>query len=118
MKNQTTHTITFQPGDIVCDGVPHEANLLRVALLEGVHINASCGGTGACGKCKVEIMEGEYEGGKSSKLSDEDYEAGQRLACRVKVMGDLTVVIPEESRMGDAVALTLSLIHIYAADDL
>lgn len=106
MKDQNTHTITFQPGDIVCDGVPHEANLLRVALLEGVHINASCGGTGACGKCKVEIMEGEYEGGKSSKLSDEDYEAGQRLACRVKVMGDLTVVIPEESRMGDAVALT------------
>jgi len=106
MAEEITHTITFQPGDIVCDGVPHEANLLRVALLEGVHINASCGGTGACGKCKVEITEGEYEGGKSAKLSDEDYKTGLRLACRVKVMGDLTVAIPEESRMGDAVALT------------
>ena len=106
MAETITHTITFQPGDIVCDGVPHEANLLRVALLEGVHINASCGGTGACGKCKVEIMEGEFEGGKSAKLSDEDYKTGLRLACRVKVMGDLTVAIPEESRMGDAVALT------------
>jgi len=106
MTAETAHTITFQPGDIVCDGVPRGANLLRVALLEGVHINASCGGTGACGKCKVEILEGEYEGGKSAKLSEEDYKAGLRLACRVKVMGDLTVAIPEESRMGDAVALT------------
>lgn len=106
MAEETRHQITFQPGDIVCDGVPHEANLLRVALLEGVHVNASCGGTGACGKCKIEIMEGKYEGGKSAKLSEDDYKAGLRLACRVKVLGDLTVSIPEESRMGDAVALT------------
>lgn len=106
MAELLIHTITFQPGDIVCEGVPHEANLLRVALLEGVYVNASCGGTGACGKCKVQIMAGEYEGGKSDKLSDEDYRADLRLACRVKVMGDLTVTIPEESRMGDSVALT------------
>ena len=45
MSVDQEHTVTFQPGDIVCEGVPHEANLLRVALLEGVHINASCGGT-------------------------------------------------------------------------
>jgi len=106
MANSKTHTVTFQPGDITCEGVPDGANLLRVALLEGVHVNASCGGTGACGKCRVEIMDGEYEGGKSAKLSDEDYKAGIRLACRTKVLGDMTVVIPEESRMGDAVALT------------
>ncbi|RJQ42349.1 MAG: DUF4445 domain-containing protein [Gaiellales bacterium] len=106
MNGSSTHTVTFQPGDIVCEGVPHGANLLRVALLEGVHINASCGGTGGCGKCRVRIVEGKYEGGKSAKLSDEDYEADLRLACRVTILGDLEVQIPEESRMGDAVALT------------
>ncbi|MHB0915458.1 MAG: ASKHA domain-containing protein [Thermoleophilia bacterium] len=106
MNDSMTHTVIFQPGDIVCEGVPHEANLLRVALLEGVHINASCGGTGGCGKCKVRITAGEYEGGKASKISDEDYADGLRLACQVEVHGDLTVEIPEESRMGDAVALT------------
>lgn len=106
MSGTDTHTITFQPGDIVCEGVPHKANLLRVALLEGVHVNASCGGTGGCGKCKVVITSGDYEGGKSAKLSDGDYKADLRLACRVRVLGDLEVTIPEESRMGDAVALT------------
>jgi uncharacterized 2Fe-2S/4Fe-4S cluster protein (DUF4445 family) len=77
-----------------------------VALLEGVHINASCGGTGGCGKCRVVIDAGEYEGGSGAKLSDEDFQSGLRLACRIKVLGDLTVTVPEESRMGDAVALT------------
>ncbi len=101
----STYTVTFQPGDILCEGVAHGANLLRVALLEGVHINASCGGTGACGKCRVAI-EGNYEGGKSAKLPQPDYDAGLRLACRVRVMGDLTVTVPEESRMGDSAALT------------
>ncbi len=105
MSENTTHTVIFQPGEIVCEGVPHGANLLRVALLEGVHINASCGGTGACGKCKVAI-EGEFEGGRSAKLSESDYGAGLRLACRVEVMGDLAVTIPEESRIGDSAALT------------
>ncbi|MBE0429162.1 MAG: DUF4445 domain-containing protein [Thermoleophilia bacterium] len=106
MGRENTHTVIFQPGDIVCQGIPHGASLLRVALLEGVHINASCGGTGTCGKCKVEIPEGQYEGGRSAKLSEEEFKADLRLACRVKVMGDLTVIIPEESRMGDSVALT------------
>ena len=105
MADTRTHTVTFQPGDIVCEGVPHGANLLRVALLEGVHINASCGGTGTCGKCKV-MIQGEYDGGRSAKLSEEDFQADLRLACRVTVLGDLSVTIPEESRMGDAVALT------------
>ncbi len=105
MTETSLHTVIFQPGDIACEGIEHGANLLRVALLEGVHINASCGGTGACGKCRVAI-EGNFEGGKSAKLPDEDYRAGLRLACRVRVMGDLTVTIPEESRMGDSAALT------------
>lgn len=106
MNDKKTHSVIFKPGDIVCEGVPDGANLLRVALLEGVHINASCGGTGGCGKCKVRIPSGEYDGGRASKLSDEDFADGLRLACQVEVRGDLEVDIPEESRMGDAVALT------------
>ena len=35
----------------VADG----ANLIRTAMEAGVHINASCGGAGVCGKCRVLI---------------------------------------------------------------
>ena len=63
----------------------------------GVHINASCGGEGACGKCRVIIEHGHVEGGGSKRLSRQDYEDGFRLACQSRVIGDLLVRVPVES---------------------
>lgn len=92
--------------------VPHERsmevqsgeNLIRVALQAGVHINASCGGGGVCGKCRVLVEEGSVIGGISERLTAEDAEKGYRLACLCRVEGDLTVRIPVESTV-DASAL-------------
>ena len=36
-------------------------NLIRVAMDAGIHINASCGGEGVCGKCRVILEDGELE---------------------------------------------------------
>jgi ferredoxin len=36
-------------------------SLLKAAMDADVHINASCGGAGSCGKCRVLIDEGEVE---------------------------------------------------------
>ncbi|MBW1894378.1 MAG: DUF4445 domain-containing protein [Deltaproteobacteria bacterium] len=77
--------------------VPDGENLIRAAMEAGVHINASCGGEGVCGKCRVLIEEGKVEGGVSEKLSNEDIEKGYRLACLSRVKSDLTVRIPIES---------------------
>ncbi len=52
--------------------VPNGTNLIRAAMEAGVHINASCGGEGVCGKCRVMIEEGVVEDGLSAKLSDDD----------------------------------------------
>jgi uncharacterized 2Fe-2S/4Fe-4S cluster protein (DUF4445 family) len=71
--------------------------LIRAALEAGVHVNASCGGEGVCGKCRVIIEEGTVEGGFSEKLSDEDLEKGYRLACQAVVKSSLLVRIPVES---------------------
>ncbi|MEW5908498.1 MAG: ASKHA domain-containing protein [Thermodesulfobacteriota bacterium] len=71
--------------------------LIRAALEAGVHINASCGGEGVCGKCRVIVEKGEVEGGVSEKLSNEDIASGYRQACRSLVKGDLIVRIPVES---------------------
>ncbi len=72
-------------------------NLIHAAMEAGVHINASCGGEGVCGKCRVMIEEGEVEGGITEKLSKEDFDKGYRLACRSKVKSDLVVRVPVES---------------------
>ena len=54
--------------------------IIRAALEAGVHINASCGGEGVCGKCRVIIEDGVVGGGISEKLSLEDQKKGYRLA--------------------------------------
>jgi len=94
--------IHFDPDnvDIV---VEQGENLLQVAIAAGVHIYASCGGAGTCGTCKVLIEEGQVETTRTEKVSDEEYEQGVRQACQSRVVTDLTVYIPVESRLEKAV---------------
>lgn len=80
--------------------------LIRSALDAGVHVNASCGGEGVCGKCRVIIEKGTVEGGISEKLSRKDIEKGYRLACQSRVREDITVRVPVESEI-DASVLNL-----------
>ena len=72
-------------------------SLIRAAMEAGVHVNASCGGEGVCGKCRVLIESGTVTGGESERLSAADLENGYRLACQAAVASDLTVRIPVES---------------------
>jgi uncharacterized 2Fe-2S/4Fe-4S cluster protein (DUF4445 family) len=90
------HKITFLPHNISID-VPAGTSIIQAALDAGVHINASCGGEGVCGKCRVRIEAGSVEGGVSEKLSAEEVRGGYRLACRSMVTGDAAVRIPVES---------------------
>ncbi|RJQ62640.1 MAG: DUF4445 domain-containing protein [Desulfobacteraceae bacterium] len=89
-------TVVFQPHNKKVT-VPSGETLLRAALEAGVHINASCGGEGVCGKCRVIIEEGVVEGGITEKLSREDREKGYRQACSALVITDLLVRVPVES---------------------
>jgi len=83
--------------------------LLRAALEAGVHINASCGGEGVCGKCRVMIEQGRVEGGISEKLSQEDISRGYRQACKAQVQSDLVVRIPVESAIDPGILNLQSL---------
>lgn len=107
------HKVLFLPHNKkinVADG----ENLIHAAMEAGVHINASCGGEGVCGKCRVIIEDGSVDGGITEKLSDEDLEKGYRQACLSKVKGDLVVRIPIESTV-DAGVLNLQSTPRYTA---
>jgi uncharacterized 2Fe-2S/4Fe-4S cluster protein (DUF4445 family) len=92
----TTHTIKFLPYETTIQ-VQDGDTVIRAALEAGVHVNASCGGEGVCGKCRVLIEDGTVDGGISEKLSEEDQEKGYRLACQAIVKSNLVVRIPVES---------------------
>ncbi len=91
------YTVTFEP-DGTAIRVDKGTNLLEAALAAGVHVNATCGGQGVCGKCRVVIETGEVGSEKTDKISEEKYEEGWRQACKAVVLSDCTVQIPVESR--------------------
>lgn len=95
-------SVTFLPHEKTVTVGPGES-IIRAALKAGVHINASCGGEGVCGKCRVIIEKGSVEGGLSDRLKAEDTDKGYRLACLAKVVEDVTVRVPVESAIDRSV---------------
>ncbi len=85
--------VRFQPNNQEIQ-VARGANLLRAAMEAGVYIQASCGGEGVCGKCKVKIQKGKVESLQGAKLSEAEFRQGFRQACQTRILSDLEVDIP------------------------
>ena len=92
------YRITFYPNRKTVEAGEGES-ILKAAGRNGIHINATCGGKGNCGKCRVIIKEGETESKETGLLKQKDYEQGVRLACLTIPKSDLTVEIPLGSQM-------------------
>lgn len=71
--------------------VAHGTTLLEAAHQAGVGLNAACGGAGVCGTCRVRVVAGEVSPPTGAE------EAGFRLACQARVLGDVRVDVPPDS---------------------
>ena len=92
--------------------VKHGTPILEAARGMGVEIESICGGRLTCGKCRVNIEEGNFPKhgitsdaahlsppGEEERLLLGKMHAGDgRLSCSACVEGDLLVSVPEESR--------------------
>ena len=85
--------VTFLPDNLTIE-VEAGENLLAAAAKAGLYIQASCGGDGVCGKCKIKVEQGEVAANKVMQLSTEEHAAGFRLACQSSITQDLVVSIP------------------------
>jgi uncharacterized 2Fe-2S/4Fe-4S cluster protein (DUF4445 family) len=92
------YTVNFLPYDRSIR-VSHGETVIRAALEAGVHINASCGGDGVCGKCRILVEKGILDTAGSETIGRKDLEKGYRLACKAAVSGDVVIRIPVESQM-------------------
>ncbi|MBW2466429.1 MAG: DUF4445 domain-containing protein [Deltaproteobacteria bacterium] len=97
-NSKELYRVTFLPGGRMVE-VESGTSLIKAARLAGVHINASCGGSGVCGKCRILLESGTLTGGKSEKLSDAEYDEGYRQACLATIDSDVTITIPAESKL-------------------
>ncbi|MEA3377295.1 MAG: ASKHA domain-containing protein [Chloroflexota bacterium] len=79
---------------------PAEESLLECARQLGVGLVNLCGGVGTCGRCKVQVLEGDVSDVTSSEreaLSAEELAGGYRLACQAFPRSDCALGVPPES---------------------
>jgi uncharacterized 2Fe-2S/4Fe-4S cluster protein (DUF4445 family) len=95
--------------------LPDGMSLLEAARKLGVDLDSVCGGRGICGRCQIEVAEGQFA--KHGVISARDHvapwsaveqrygdkrgplRAGRRLGCQARIQGDLVVDVPPESQV-------------------
>ena len=85
----------FESGAPVVADAPEGANLLELAQRHNVAIDAPCSGNGACGKCRVKLLEGQVHSEKNRHITQEEYDQGWRLACASTVCADADILVPD-----------------------
>ncbi|MCO5069696.1 MAG: ASKHA domain-containing protein [Rhizobiaceae bacterium] len=86
--------------------------LLDAARSLGVYVESVCGGRATCGRCQIEVQEGNFAKHKIVSSNDhispkgpkeERYERvrgladGRRLSCSATVQGDLVIDVPQDT---------------------
>ena len=86
-------------------------HILDAARELGVYVESVCGGRGICGRCQVEVQEGQFAkhgitssndhisafGPKEIRYAEKrDLKDGRRLSCSSTIEGDLVIDIPQD----------------------
>ncbi|HEY1783048.1 MAG TPA: ASKHA domain-containing protein [Roseiarcus sp.] len=91
------------------------ASLLEAARTLGVDLDSVCGGRGICGRCQVDIAQGDFakhaiHSGADHVTPPGEVEAryaskrgpfppARRLGCQARIRGDLVIDVPPESQV-------------------
>ena len=88
--------------------------VLQAARALGVDIDSVCGGRAICGRCQINVGEGDFaKHGITSSAThvsgvtqvEQRYDrikglpAGRRLSCQTQIQGDLVIDVPPESQV-------------------
>lgn len=101
-RKADVHTIDFEPIGRRVEAATG-TSILAAAHGSGIDIVSICGGEGTCGRCRV-VVDGAVSGPQTADrtfISQLELDAGERLACRAHVRGDVKVVIPKASMVTD-----------------
>lgn len=92
-------TATFEPMGILIDADISES-ILDVAQRMNISVRADCGGKGLCGKCRVFAEPADHLSPPTEAeldvLAPEELKKSCRLACQARILGDITVTLPEQ----------------------
>ncbi len=74
------------------------SSLFQTLRSHKIFVPSTCGGRGACGRCRLKILEGAgpLTPADSFHLSKQELAANVRLSCQVKVRRNLLIQVPDE----------------------
>ncbi len=88
--------------------------VLDAARSLGVDIDSVCGGRGICGRCQIDVGDGEFAklgitsrpqnlgaiGPEETRFDEKKgLKAGRRLGCQARINGDIVIDVPPESQV-------------------
>lgn len=91
-------------GNKVIDLSACQSSLLHCLLESGLDWMHSCGGKGRCTTCKVQVQMGMEHITPVSPAEMRYRKQGalletERLSCQVRIRGDVSIRVPEESKL-------------------
>ncbi|MBV8664214.1 MAG: DUF4445 domain-containing protein, partial [Hyphomicrobiales bacterium] len=97
------------------DRFPEGTSVLDAARKLGVDLDSVCGGRGICGRCQIDVAEGQFAKHAIASARDHvtpwnDVEQryadkrgalpeGRRLGCQARICADLVIDVPPESQV-------------------
>lgn len=114
------HRVTFEGAGKTVE-VPTGTLVSEAAHLAGVEIVQPCGGQGRCGRCTIQVIQGNVRRRSTLRLSEEDVAAGFGLACQTVIEGDLLISVPPQEKIerrltSDRTAAEVAVPPGYSAD--
>ncbi len=73
--------------------------LAEVARQAGVEISQPCGGQGRCGRCAVQVEQGQVRARSTLRLTKKDIASGIVLACQAIVEGPVRIHVPPQEKV-------------------
>ncbi len=105
--------------------------LLQAGRALGVDIDSVCGGRGLCGRCQIELSEGEFakhgitsSAAHLSSLGEveqhyaetQGLKPGRRLSCSTLLLGDAVIDVPPDSQVHRQVVRKRAEVHAIQLD--
>ena len=77
--------------------VPMGSTLLNTLQSQNIYLSSACGGSGSCGQCRCQVMEGggEILATETGFFTLKEQKEHWRLACQTKVKQDMSIKVPD-----------------------
>ncbi|MBN2720622.1 MAG: DUF4445 domain-containing protein [Proteobacteria bacterium] len=95
-KSSDPRTAAIRVENLGLFNVRKGLNLREALRREGLYLDGTCADKGTCGRCVVRVLEGDAGvplEKERALLGKEAIDRGDRLACRIRVAGDLELEI-------------------------